>query len=111
MVADANENDDPKTTAKENRNNINAVASFTMLSPSNMVIKRRGAPSFFIILVAEVASVGERMAPNKKHSAQVKSGNMNLVIIAITTVVQITNPNASKIMGLKLNLKSCHEVK
>ena len=62
------------TAAILKRNNTNAVASLIILSPSRIVIKRLCAPNFFITATADVASVGDTIAPNKKPSCQVNPG-------------------------------------
>ena len=106
VAACVNEKESSKIAARLKRNNTNAVASLIILSPSRMVIMRLFAPNFFITATAEVASVGETIAPNKSPSFQVNPGISLLVIKDTEMAVNIVNPNANNPIGLKLNLKS-----
>src|SRR5579872_1616192 len=96
---------------KLNRYKIRAVESFIRLSPSSKTINLRGTLNFLIMDVAAEASVGERIAPSKKASGQLKPGRIILATAATVSVVKSTNPKANCKIGLKLNLKSRHEVK
>ena len=62
------------TAANANRNTINDDASFSRLSPSATLSKIFGTFTSRMMVVAEMASGGETIPPNKKPSASVKPG-------------------------------------
>src|ERR1044071_7245621 len=69
---------------------------------------RRGMLSFDRIAVAATASGGDTMAPNASATAQGISGTRNLTVAAITSMVTITRPIASRPIGRRFALKSPH---
>jgi hypothetical protein len=75
-----------------------------------MVTNRCGAPRRWAIAVDATASVGETMAPNTNAAAQEKLGRTAWATTATMSVVAITSPMASRLIGRRLKRKSRHDV-
>src|SRR6478609_867281 len=76
--------------AKENLTTIRLDASFNKLSPSTMLINDFGTFTLLMIDVADTASGGDTVPPNRKPSASVNPGIQALETNAITQDVTIT---------------------
>ena len=94
-----------------NRYVTSAVASLTRLSPSMMVTRRRGTPSFLMTAAAADASGGETIAPSRNAAGHEMPRPKARTVTATSVVVNRTRPNASRKMGRRFRLKSLHEVK
>src|SRR5689334_23790443 len=85
-------------------------ASFSRLSPSMIARMDFGTFTWRIIVVAEMASGGEMIPPNKKPRASVKPGINLLETKAITHEVRITIGKAKLVMTLRHFQNSFHDV-
>jgi hypothetical protein len=110
VVACDKENCPVITAASAKRSTIKLDASFTKLSPSNIVVIRFGTVIFLSTDVAAIASGGETIPPTRKPIARVKPGIIEEVIKATAKEVIITNPNANRLIGLRHFQKSFQEV-
>src|SRR6187549_672176 len=86
------------TAANANRNTINEEASLSRLSPSAILTRLFGAFTCRIIVVAEIASGGDTIPPNKNPRANVKPGMKAYDANATTHDVKITIGNAKLII-------------
>src|SRR4051812_45744916 len=101
------------TAASANRNTISDDASLSRLSPSRIVTIDFGTFTLLIIVVADTASGGDIMPPNKKPNASVKPGINQLEATAIRQEVMITIGKAKPVITLR-HLKNsfqeaCHD--
>src|SRR5687768_14634728 len=78
------------TAAMANRKTTNEEASFSRLSPSAILTRSRGAFTFLMMLVAEMASGGDTMPPSKNPRASVKPGINALEKMATAQEVMMT---------------------
>src|SRR5574343_1659999 len=85
---------------------MSALASFTRLSPSSILVTFLGIVIFLKTAVAATASGGEMMAPNKKPMAMVKPGKSAFAINPMPNVVTNTMVNARIAMGFRFCLNS-----
>src|SRR5882762_6999868 len=98
------------TAAKAKRNTIRDEASLRRLSPSITLTNILGAFTWRIMVVAEIASGGDTIPPNRKPSASVKPGMIAYDAKATTQEVRITMGNA-KLMMTRFHLQnSFHEI-
>src|SRR3954470_22414889 len=98
------------TAASANRNTMREEASFSRLSPSITARIDLGTFTWRMIVVAEIASGGEMIPPNKNPRASVKPGISLLETNAITQEVKITIGNAKLVMTLLHFQNSFHDV-
>src|SRR4030095_17129451 len=97
------------TAANANRNTIRDVASLSKLSPSMIMTSNFGTFTCLRMVVADTASGGEIIPPNKKPNANVKPGISQLDTNAITQEVMITMGNAKLVMTLRHFQNSFHD--
>src|SRR5688572_18735632 len=98
------------TATKAKRKIIKLDASLSRLSPSMIAAIVFGILTYLSTEVAETASGGEMMPPNKKPRAIVKPGIRLLETTAITKEVIITTRNAN-VLTTRLHFqRSFHEV-
>jgi hypothetical protein len=86
------------TVARAKRNTISDDASLSRLSPSIMLTNPFGTFTLRMMVVAEMASGGETIPPNRKPSANVKPGMQAWATKAITQEVSITIGNAKLVI-------------
>ena len=98
------------TAATANRNTISEEASFSRLSPSIIHTSDFGTFRSRMIVVAEMASGGEMMPPNKNPSANVKPGIRALDVSAMMHEVRMTIIKAKLLITLRHFQNSFHEV-
>ncbi len=98
------------TAAKANRKTTKLEASLSKLSPSTMVTKRLGTLMFYKMALAETASGGDTMPPNKKPVAKVKPGIRAADTNATAHDVMITTGNAKLDITRRHFQKSFHDV-
>ena len=98
------------TAANANLKTTKLDASFMRLSPSTMVMKRLGTLMVFKIALADTASGGETMPPNKKPVARVKPGIRAADTKATTQEVRITTGKAKLLITRRHFQKSFQEV-
>src|SRR6059058_5642408 len=96
--------------AKAKRKTIREEASFIRLSPSIIVTRDLGTFTLRMMVVADMASGGDMIPPNKKPSAQVKPGISTVESNATTKEVMITIGKAKLVMTLRHFQNSFHEV-
>ena len=101
----------PSATPTAVRYATRAVASLRRLSPSRIVMTRRGAPRFRKTAVAAIASGGATMAPSANAAANPISGTAALTTTATMVAVNSTSPIASSRIGRVLALKSRYGVR
>src|SRR6188768_4105775 len=94
------------TAANANRNTINDEASLSRLSPSAILTGLFGPFTCRIIVVAEIASGGDTIPPNKNPSANVKPGIKAYDANATTHDVIITIGNA-KLRITRRDFQNC----
>ena len=80
--------------AMAKRNSTRPLASFSRLSPSSKVSKRRGSFTRCSTARADTASGGDTMAPSAAQAAHGKDGNSQCATTATTMVVNSTAPMA-----------------
>ena len=98
---------DPNTTAATaTRYRIRADASLTRLSPSRIVMTRRGTPRRRSTDVAATASGGATIAPNANAGAHWSSSTSRPATSPTASVVNSTSPIASWPMARTFALKS-----
>ena len=88
-----------------------AVASFTRLSPSRMVVMRRGRPTRRPTAVVATASGGATTAPSANAAARVSDGSAHHATRPTATVVTATRPTASSASASRTAAKSISEVR
>src|SRR6478736_5786045 len=93
------------TAANANLNTINDEASLSRLSPSTILTRLFGTFTCRIMVVAEIASGGDTIPPNKKPSARVNPGISACAANATTQDVRITMGNA-KLMITRLHFQN-----
>ena len=86
------------------------VASLIRLSPPMIAVTRRGTRSRESTSWTATVSVGERIAPMRKHTAQGSSGISCLATTPTHRIVNATRPTARDRIGRSQRRKSCHEV-
>ena len=91
------------TAANANRNTINDEASLSRLSPSAILTRLFGTFTCRIIVVAEMASGGDTIPPNKNPSANVKPGIRAYDANATTHDVKITIGNAKLMITRRIS--------
>ena len=96
--------------AKAKRNTISDEASLSRLSPSMILLSDFGTLTPRIIVVAETASGGEMIPPNKKPNANVKPGIRAVETNATTLEVMITMGKAKLVITLLHFQNSFHDV-
>ena len=102
----------PDTTATvANFSRTRPVESLTRLSPSRMVMSRRGSFSLWAMAAAATASGGETMAPRTKQDGHPIPGTMACTAAATTVVVARTRPTARREMETMFARKSRQDVK
>ena len=83
---------------------INDEASFSRLSPSNMVENRLGTLINLVMALTLTASGGDTMPPNKKPNANVNPGINQYAVKATPMAVMKTTIKAKlRMMRLHLN--------
>jgi hypothetical protein len=98
------------TAAIAKRNTISDDASFSRLSPSIMLTSDLDTFTRRMIVVAEIASGGETMAPRRKPNANVKPGTSALDTRAITNAVMMTIGKAKAVITRRHFQNSFHEI-
>ena len=93
------------------RYRTSAVPSFTRLSPSTMVMARRGTPSRRMIAEAASGSVGATTAPRTKAALQDMSSTIACATTATAVIVTSTSPIASVPIGRMFSRSSRNDVK
>ncbi len=101
---------DPTAAATATRNSTSALASLIRLSPSRMVMIRRGRPIRRPMAVAEMASVGATTAPKARQMASGTPGSRACTTNPTAAVVKITRPTASSRIGRMLTRNAGTEV-
>src|SRR5206468_266726 len=97
------------TAAMANRKTISEEASLSRLSPSTILTRPFGTFTCLIMVLAEMASGGETIPPNKNPSARVKPGMQAHDTRAITEEVRITMGNAKLVMTRRHFQNSFHD--
>src|SRR4030095_15736182 len=97
------------TAASANRNTISDEASLSKLSPSAMLTSDLGTFTRRMMVIAEIASGGEMMAPSRNPNANVKPGMSALDTNAITHDVMITIGKAKLVITRLHFQNSFHE--
>src|SRR3954470_14477965 len=92
-----------------NRKTISEDASLSKLSPPIMLTNPFGAFTCFIMVVAEMASGGDTMPPNKNPNARVKPGIQAQDTTAITEEVRMTIGNAKLVITRRHFQNSFHD--
>ena len=87
------------------------MPSLIRLSPSTIVITRRGAPWARAIAVAASGSVGETIAPRVKAAPQLIPSISAWATSATPAAVRITRPTASIEMARRFAFRSRSEEK
>ncbi len=100
----------PEIAAIEVRSVTIAVASLTRLSPSRIVMTRRGRPTRRAIAVAATASGGATTAPSAKPTASLTS-SIAQTTRPTPTVVNSTSPTLSSAIGRRYVWKSINDVR
>src|SRR3954471_934039 len=101
-AAPARENDPLTAAATANLYAMRPVESLMRLSPSTIVTSRRGARERTAISTAATGSVGETIAPSTNAAVQGMPSTTAWTTTATATVVAITSPTVSVLIGRQL---------